>query len=176
MWKWSLWKTSFYIPPCQTSVHNSCPGLSEASCGTDAFRNANSSRVEAQSEMEQHLHCYVLAVHETLTTKEHSSFPLHKEHTETGSEYKSLHCQNLIRHCHSQQVTHNGWVVNWPCLHPYNYYEFQILLVSFSLCICVCACVFVCVCVCVCVCVYNENAVPLSCKGCMLIGSRAVSN
>lgn len=108
------------------AVHNSCPGLSEASCGTDEFHNPSSPRVEAQNEVGQHIHCYVaaLAAHTTFLEQPKSFRPSQwiKEHGERQSlNRNSLRRQNLTRDCHSRQVRHSGWVVHQPCPRQYNY-------------------------------------------------------
>ncbi|XP_004431237.1 PREDICTED: tumor protein p53-inducible nuclear protein 1 isoform X1 [Ceratotherium simum simum] len=108
------------------AVHNSCPSLNEASCGADEFHNPSSPRVEAQSEMGQHIHCYVaaLASHTAFLEQPKSFRPSQwiREHSERQSlNRNSLRRQNLTRDCHSRQVKHNGWAVHQPCPRQYNY-------------------------------------------------------
>ncbi|GAB5584116.1 tumor protein p53-inducible nuclear protein 2 isoform X1 [Prionailurus iriomotensis] len=121
------------------AVHNSCPAVSEASCGADEFHNPSSPRgqekllirltgteVEAQDEMGQHIHCYVaaLAAHTAFLEQPKSFRPSQwiKEHSERQSlNRNSLRRQNLTRDCHSRQVKHSGWAVHQPCPRQYNY-------------------------------------------------------
>lgn len=108
------------------AVHASCPGLSEASCGTEGLHDPTGPRVEAQDEVEQHTHCYVaaLAAHTTLLEQSKSFRPSQwiKEHSEKQSlNRNSLRRQNLTRDCHSRQGKHSGWVVHQPCPRQYNY-------------------------------------------------------
>ncbi|XP_036986974.1 tumor protein p53-inducible nuclear protein 1 isoform X4 [Artibeus jamaicensis] len=108
------------------AVHNSCPGLSETSCGTDELHNPGSPRVEAQNEVGQHIHCYVAAVaaHTAFLEQPKSFRPSQwiKEHSERQSlNRNSLRRQNLTRDCHSRQVKHSSWAVHQPCPRQYNY-------------------------------------------------------
>lgn len=108
------------------AVHDSCPGLSEASCGTEELHDPTGPRAEAQNEVEQHMHCYVaaLAAHTTFLEQSKSFRPSQwiKEHSEKQSlNRNSLRRQNLTRDCHSRQGKHNGWVVHQPCPRQYNY-------------------------------------------------------
>ncbi|KAM6214149.1 tumor protein p53-inducible nuclear protein 1 [Rhynchocyon petersi] len=108
------------------AVHNSCPSLNEASCGTDEFNNPSTPRVEAGNEMGQHLHCCVtaLAAHTPFLEQPKSFRPSQwiKEHSERQSLTRnSLRRQNLTRDCHSRQIKHSGWVVHQPCPRQYNY-------------------------------------------------------
>ncbi|XP_059528190.1 tumor protein p53-inducible nuclear protein 1 isoform X4 [Myotis daubentonii] len=117
------------------AVHNSCPGLHEASCGADELHNASGPRyvgqekllirltgteVEAQNEVGQHIHCYVAAVaaHAAFLEQPKSFRPSQwiKEHSERQAlNRNSLRRQNLTRDCHSRQVKHSGWAVHQPC-------------------------------------------------------------
>ncbi|XP_030880087.1 tumor protein p53-inducible nuclear protein 1 isoform X2 [Leptonychotes weddellii] len=108
------------------AVHSSCPGIGEASCGTDECPDPSSPRVESQDEMGQHVHCYVaaLAAHTAFLEQPKSFRPSQwiKEHSERQSlNRNSLRRQNLTRDCHSRQVKHNGWAVHQPCPRQYNY-------------------------------------------------------
>ncbi|XP_021543921.1 tumor protein p53-inducible nuclear protein 1 isoform X1 [Neomonachus schauinslandi] len=108
------------------AVHSSCPGIGEASCGTDECPDPSSPRVESQDEMGQHIHCYVaaLAAHTAFLEQPKSFRPSQwiKEHSERQSlNRNSLRRQNLTRDCHSRQVKHNGWAVHQPCPRQYNY-------------------------------------------------------
>ncbi|XP_054564235.1 tumor protein p53-inducible nuclear protein 1 isoform X1 [Eptesicus fuscus] len=108
------------------AVHNSCPGLSEASCGADELHNPSSPRVEAQNEVGPHIHCYVAAVaaHAAFLEQPKSLRPSQwiKEHSERQAlNRNSLRRQNLTRDCHSRQVKHSGWAVHQPCPRQYNY-------------------------------------------------------
>ncbi|XP_021077876.1 tumor protein p53-inducible nuclear protein 1 isoform X1 [Mus pahari] len=107
------------------AVHNSCPGLSEASCGNDEY-NSSGPRMEAQSEMEKHIHCCVAALAAQATFLEQpKSFRLSqwiKGHSERQSlKRNGLRRQNLTRDCHTRQMKHSGWVVHQPCPRQYNY-------------------------------------------------------
>ncbi|EPY75469.1 tumor protein p53 inducible nuclear protein 1-like protein [Camelus ferus] len=108
------------------AVHNSCPSLSEARCGTEEFHNPSSPRVEAENEVGQHIHCYVaaLAAHTAFLEQPKSFRPSQwiKEHSERQSlNRNSLRRQNLTRDCHSRPVKHSGWAVHQPCPRQYNY-------------------------------------------------------
>ncbi|KAB0359244.1 TP53INP1 [Cervus elaphus hippelaphus] len=108
------------------AVHDPCPSLGEAHCGTEEFHNPGSPRVEAENEMGQHIHCYVaaLAAHTAFLEQPKSFRPSQwiKEHGERQSlNRNSLRRQNLTRDCHSRQVKHSGWAVHQPCPRQYNY-------------------------------------------------------
>lgn len=107
------------------AVHNSCPGLSEASCGNDEY-NSSGPRMEAQSEMGKHIHCCVaaLAAQATFLEQPKSFRPSQwiKGHSERQSLNRNgLRRQNLTRDCHTRQMKHSGWVVHQPCPRQYNY-------------------------------------------------------
>nr|XP_051700595.1 tumor protein p53-inducible nuclear protein 1 isoform X1 [Oryctolagus cuniculus]XP_051700596.1 tumor protein p53-inducible nuclear protein 1 isoform X1 [Oryctolagus cuniculus]XP_051700597.1 tumor protein p53-inducible nuclear protein 1 isoform X1 [Oryctolagus cuniculus]XP_051700598.1 tumor protein p53-inducible nuclear protein 1 isoform X1 [Oryctolagus cuniculus]XP_051700600.1 tumor protein p53-inducible nuclear protein 1 isoform X1 [Oryctolagus cuniculus]XP_051700601.1 tumor protein p53-in len=106
------------------AVHASCPGLSEASCGTEGLHDPTGPRcvpttllsmgsllrgqekllirltdteVEAQEEVEQHTHCYVaaLAAHTTLLEQSKSFRP--SQWIKEHSEKQSLNRNSLRR-------------------------------------------------------------------------------
>lgn len=107
------------------AVHNSCPGLSEASCANDEY-NSSGPRMEAQSEMGKHIHCCVaaLAAQATFLEQPKNFRPSQwiKGHSERQSLNRNgLRRQNLTRDCHTRQMKHSGWVVHQPCPRQYNY-------------------------------------------------------
>ncbi|XP_049991863.1 tumor protein p53-inducible nuclear protein 1-like [Alexandromys fortis] len=107
------------------AVHSSCPGLSEASCVHDDY-NPSIPRVGAQSDMGEHIHCYVttLTAQATFLEQPKSFRPSQwiKGHSERQSLNRNgLRRQNLTRDCHTRQMKHGDWVVHQPCPRQYNY-------------------------------------------------------
>ncbi|ERE85292.1 tumor protein p53-inducible nuclear protein 1 isoform X1 [Cricetulus griseus] len=107
------------------AVHNSCPGLSEASCGNEEY-NSSSPRMEAQSEIGEHIHCCVAALAAQATFLEQPKGFRPSQWIKGHSERQSLNRNGLRRHnltrdCHARQMKHSGWVVHQPCPRQYNY-------------------------------------------------------
>ncbi|XP_061459343.1 tumor protein p53-inducible nuclear protein 1 [Rhineura floridana] len=116
------------------AVHNTCHDLNKTSCGGDEEEEAEETepcgvsnpRSEAQSEMSQHIQCYIAALtaHSTFLEQTKSFRPSQwtKEHNER--QYLNKNClrrQNLTRDCYSRQLKNNGLFVHQPCHRQYNY-------------------------------------------------------
>ncbi|XP_003219559.1 tumor protein p53-inducible nuclear protein 1 [Anolis carolinensis] len=118
------------------AVHNTHHSLNKTSCGDEEEeeedeeekenRNATNPQSEAQSQMGQHIRCYIatLATHSTFLEQTKNLRPSQwtKEHHER--QYLTRNClrrQNLTRDCYSRQLKNNGILVHQPCQRQYNY-------------------------------------------------------